>query len=127
MRALGVAGVAVCALALVACGSLGTQMPESQTTTDVMAGRWILAEAHAPTCGVNFSGTPGVQQGTLVPEGGCPEQFYLSRSWALDQGTLTIKDDSGQPLAQFTFANGRFDGQSAAGTPVTLTRQDTPQ
>ena len=29
----------------------------------------------------------------------------------LDQNTLTIIDDSGQPLAQLTFANGRFDGR----------------
>ena len=45
-----------------------------------MAGRWILAAPNAPTCGINFSGAPGVQQGTLLPEGGCPEKFYLSRS-----------------------------------------------
>ena len=36
--------------------SLGEQTPASQTSTDVMAGRWILAAPNAPTCGINFSG-----------------------------------------------------------------------
>jgi hypothetical protein len=121
MRAIAV--VALCALTLAACGSLGDQTPESQVTTDVMAGRWILAAPNAPSCGINFSGAPGAQQGKLTPEGGCPEKFYLSRSWALEQNTLTIVDDAGESLAQLTFANGRFDGQSASGTPLTLQRQ----
>ena len=117
-----IAGVALCALALGACGTVNDQTAQPQTTTDVMTGRWILAAPNAPTSGINFNGAPGVQQGTLSPDGGCPEKFYLSRSWALDQKTLVINDDSGQQLGQLTFANGRFDGQSAAGTPVTLAR-----
>ena len=121
MRVIAV--VALCALTLAACGSLGDQTPESQVTTDVMAGRWILAAPNAPSCGINFSGAPGAQQGKLTPEGGCPEKFYLSRSWALEQNTLAISDDAGEPLAQLTFANGRFDGASTAGTPVSLARQ----
>jgi hypothetical protein len=123
MRAAELAGVAIAALMLAACGSFGGHTPEPQATTDDMAGRWILAAPNAPTCGINFNGAPGAQQDTLLPEGGCPEKFYLSRTWALDQGTLTIKDDEGEPLAQLTFANGRFDGTSNAGTPLTLTRQ----
>jgi Protease inhibitor Inh len=122
MRAAYITGVAICALALAACSTVADQTPESQTTTDLMAGRWILAEPNAPTCGINFSSTPGVQQGPLLPEGGCPEKFFTSKSWALNQGTLTIKDENGEPLAQLTFASGRFDGQSTAGTPVTLSR-----
>jgi hypothetical protein len=124
MRAM--AGVALCALTLCACGSLRDQTPVSQTTTDVMAGRWILAAPNAPSCGINFAGAPGVREGKLTPEGGCPEKFYLSRSWTLEQNTLTIIDDAGEPLAEFTFANGRFDGASATGTPVSLTRQQAP-
>jgi Protease inhibitor Inh len=126
MRARGIAGVAIGAMALAACSSINDQTVASQTTTDVMTGRWILTAPNAPSCGINFAGEPGVQQGTLVPEGGCPERFYLSRSWALNQATLVINDDHGQPLAQLTFANARFAGQSTAGTPVTLTRQETP-
>jgi hypothetical protein len=61
-----------------------------------------------------------------MPEGGCPERFFTSRAWELSQATLTIKDDAGQPLAQFTFVNGQFGGQSTSGTPAMLTRQQTP-
>ena len=117
-----IAGVALCTLALGACGTVNDQTAQSQTTADVMTGRWILAAPNAPTCGINFNGAPGVQQGTLSPDGGCPEKFYLSRSWALDQKTLVINDDNGQPLAQLEFTNGAFSGTSAAGTPVMLTR-----
>ena len=111
------------ALMLAGCagGQFGGETPEVQTP-DGMAGRWMLTAPNAPSCGMNFAGALGVQEGTLVPEGGCPEKFFLSRSWALDQNTLVIKDDSGQPLAKLNFASGRFDGQSTAGTPVTLNR-----
>jgi hypothetical protein len=126
MRAAKTAVAGACALTLAACGTLSEQTPASQTTTDVMAGRWVLTEPNAPTCGINFNGAAGVQQGALTPEGGCPERFFTSRAWELNQTTLTIKDDAGQPLAQFTFANGQFDGRSTAGTPATLTRQQTP-
>ena len=126
MRGGGLAGVAIAALTLAACGSFGGQKAEPQATTDVMAGRWILGAPNAPTCGINFSGAPGAQQGTLLPEGGCPEKFYLSRAWVLGQGTLTIIDDSDQPLAQLDFVNGRFSGTSASGMPVTLAREAGP-
>ncbi len=122
MRAATIVYVAMYALALAGCGSVLDQTPESRAATDVMVGRWILAEPNAPTCGISFSGAPGVQQGTLVPEGGCPEKFFMSKIWALDRNTLTIKDEDGEPLAQLTFAIGRFDGQSSGGTPVTLSR-----
>jgi len=122
MRAARIAAGGAYALILAACGTVSDQTPGSQTTTEIIAGRWILAEPNAPTCGINFNGTPGVQYGTLTPEGGCPEKFFMSRAWELNQTTLTIKDDTGQPLAQFTFANEQFDGQSTSGTPATLTR-----
>jgi len=126
MRAKRIATIAMAAFSLAACGSLSKQTPASQTSTDIMAGRWILAAPNAPTCGINFTGDPGVQQGALVPEGGCPERFFLSRSWALDGNTLTIRDDRNQVLAQLTFANGAFTGTSIGGTPVTLTREANP-
>jgi len=127
MRARRAASLVFGALTLAACGTVGEQTPQSQTTTDVMAGRWVLTEPNAPTCGIAFSGAPGVQQGALLPDGGCPEKFYLSRRWSLSQNALTISDDSGQPLAQLIFANGQFSGQSAAGTAVTLSRLNEPQ
>jgi Protease inhibitor Inh len=123
MRATRIAGAAVCAVTLAACGSIADQTPALKMTTDVMAGRWILAAPNAPTCGINFNGASGVQEGTLVPEGGCPERFFLIRTWALSQNMLLLRDDSGQPLAQLAFANGVFSGISAAGTPLTLSRQ----
>ena len=67
-----------------------------------------------------------MQQGTLVPEGGCPERFFLSRNWALSQNTLTIRDNGGQVLAVLNFADGMFAGTSTGGTPVTLSRQVNP-
>lgn len=72
---------------------------------------------------MNFGGTPGAQQGSIFPEGGCPGNFFTSRHWRLDQGTLVIGDEDNQPLAMLTFAGGRFEGQTTAGMAVTLTRQ----
>ena len=123
MRGAAPASLALFALMLGACGTVSDRTSASQTTTDLMIGRWILTAPNAPTCGINFSGAPAEQEGTLVPEGGCPERFFLGRSWTLNQNVLTIRDDGGQTLAEFTFANGTFSGKSAAGTPISLTRQ----
>jgi len=87
-----------------------------------MDGRWILAEPNAPTCGMNFTGEPGVRNGAIEPEGGCPERFFMSRYWVFELSTLVLKDHENNALAHLTFADGRFDGQSSAGTPVTLSR-----
>ena len=87
-----------------------------------MAGRWILAAPNAPVCGMNFAGSPGARDGTVSPEGGCPGKFFMSRRWTLEQGALVINDEANQPLANFSNAGGHFEGQSAAGFPVTLSR-----
>jgi hypothetical protein len=50
----------------------------------------------------------------------------MSRHWQLAQGLLTINDHENQPLAQLKFAGGQFQGQSTAGTPVTLSYKRTP-
>jgi hypothetical protein len=50
-----IAVIVVAALALAACRALANQTPASQTSTEVMAGRWILAAPEAPTCGINLS------------------------------------------------------------------------
>jgi len=91
-----------------------------------MAGRWILAAPNAPVCGMNFAGPPGAREGNVSPEGGCPEKFFMSRRWTLEQGALAIKDEDNQPLATLNSTGGGFEGQSTAGTPVTLSRQATP-
>ena len=87
-----------------------------------MTGRWILSAPNAPICGMNFAGAPGARDGAVSPEGGCAENFFMSRRWTLDQGMLAINDENDQPLAKLSNAGGRFEGQSTAGTPVTLTR-----
>ena len=45
----------------------------------------------------------------------------------LEQGALAINDQDNQPLAKLSYAGGRFEGQSTAGTPVTLSRQTNPE
>lgn len=112
----------VLGLALAGCAgqsvTLGDSKPQSPDTA--MAGRWILAAPGAPTCGMNFTGAGA---GKVSPEGGCPGNFYLSRTWALEQDALVINDDENNPLARLSFADGRYEGQSVAGLSVTLTRQ----
>jgi len=113
-------------LALAGCASnpFGDAAPPATPASAAeMAGRWILAAPNAPTCGMNFGSAPGAQQGSVVPEGGCPGNFFTSRHWRLDQGMLAIEDEDNQPLAKLTFAGGRFDGHATDGMAVTLTRQ----
>jgi hypothetical protein len=85
-------------------------------------GRWMLAAPKAPACGMNFTAKPGANEGRVAPEGGCPERFFTSRRWMLQQGTLTISDDDGSQLAQLNFTGERFEGKSSTGTPLTLER-----
>ncbi len=127
MRAAG--GVLV-ALMLAGCAGspFGDTKPAADAVLDVdMGGRWISAAPNAPPCGMNFTGGPGALAGNIEPEGGCPDKFYTSRHWTLDKGALTINDHENQPLAHFAFADNRFEGQAAAGTPVTLSRQPSTQ
>ena len=122
-----VAGGAFAAIMLAGCAGspFGGQPASVAAPTDNMAGRWMLAAPNAPVCGMNFTGPAGAHEGKVSPEGGCPEKFYRSRSWALEQGALTIIDDENSPLATLTLAGGRFEGSSTAGTPITLARQPT--
>ncbi len=127
MMMVRVAGGPVFALLLAGCasnslGGAAASMPENG-----MPGRWMLAAPNAPICGMNFAGAPGARDGSVSPEGGCPEKFFMSRRWALDQDALAINDQDNQPLAKLSYAGGRFEGQSTAGTPVTLSRQTTPE
>ena len=87
-----------------------------------MTGRWILAAPNAPILRHEFRRCAGRAEGVVEPEGGCPGNFFTSRHWTLDKGALTINDQENQPLAHLTLADRRFEGQAAAGTPVTLSR-----
>ena len=109
-------------IATMLTGCAGSPLGEMAPATADMAGRWILAAPNAPSCGVNMNGAPGAHQGNVVPEGGCPGNFYTSRHWSLDAGTLTIVDDENLPLASLTLAGGHFEGQATTSMPVTLSR-----
>jgi hypothetical protein len=106
-------------------GCAGAPFGDSAPTAAAadMSGRWILAAPNAPTCGLNFDGPPGAQEGRVAPEGGCPGRFFTSRRWTLEQGALVINDEENQPLARLSFASGHYEGQATAGMAVTLTRQ----
>ena len=87
-----------------------------------MVGRWILTAQNAPSCGLEFNGAPSARAGTVTPDGGCPGNFYMSRRWAMDGGALTITGDENQPLAQLKSAGTHFEGQSAVGAVIKLSR-----
>ena len=89
-----------------------------------MAGRWMLSSPGAGLCAMNFTGQPTAFEGRIAPEGGCPGNFFTSRGWALDQGSLVIKDHTGKPLASLPASTppGSFEGIAASGLPITLAR-----
>ena len=126
MTIVRAAGSILIAMSLAGCaggGSLGGSAPPDTG----MVGRWMLAVPNAPICGMNFADAPGAREGIVSPECGCPEKFFMSRRWALDQDALAINDQDNQPLAKLSYAGGRFEGQTTAGTPVSLSRQTTPE
>jgi hypothetical protein len=89
-----------------------------------MAGRWMFgAPGGTPPCVMTFGSQAGQGEGTIAPEGGCPGNFYTSRKWTFENGSLVIRDHNSQPLGQLAHAGpGRFDGKMQNGQPVTLTR-----
>jgi hypothetical protein len=89
-----------------------------------MPGRWMLSAPNSPMCGMNFTGAG--QSGKVSPEGGCPGNFYLSRSWALESDTLVIKDENDNTLARLPNTGGRFEGPAVVGLTVTLARPPSP-
>lgn len=115
------AGGVVIAVMLAGCGGgkFGEPAPASASPAG-MSGRWIMSAPNAPSCGMSFGGAPGAREGKVAPEGGCPDRFFLSRRWSIEQEALVIVDDENNTLARLSFAGDRFEGRSAAGTPVTL-------
>ena len=88
-----------------------------------MGGRWQLAAPGISQCAMTFGAAQGEGEGTIAPEGGCPGNFYTSRKWTFEQGSLVIRDHNGQPLGQLAPASpGRFDGKATNGQQVLLTR-----
>jgi hypothetical protein len=96
--------------------------PQAKPLAD-MAGRWMLASPAGGMCSMNFSGAPGAIEGTIAPEGGCPGKFFTSRRWMFDQDGLVIRNHTGDTLARLAMpAPGRFEGQTATGETLALTR-----
>jgi hypothetical protein len=88
-----------------------------------MPGRWTLNSPGRGQCNMNFGAGAAGNEGTIAPEGGCPDRFFTSRKWTLEQGNLVIRDHNDRPLAQLAAAaSDRFEGQSATGPAVTLAR-----
>ena len=88
-----------------------------------MAGRWQLAAPGQSQCTMTFNAAAGEGEGTIAPEGGCPGNFYTSRKWTFEQGSLVIRDHTGAPLGQLALASpGRFDGKATNGQALLLSR-----
>jgi len=95
--------------------------PAAPTTN--LAGRWMLAQPGKGQCIMTFGAQPGQTEGTIAPQGGCPGKFFTSRKWTSDTTGLVIRDHNSEPLAQLSSKDGgRFEGQSAAGEAITLSR-----
>jgi hypothetical protein len=132
MKGLRIAGGLVIVLTLAGCAgqqlSLGeAAAPAAPAAAVDMSGRWRLSAPGAPSCGMHFAGGPGIRNGAIQPEGGCPGQFFTARNWQLTpDGQLTINDYQLNPLAELQLAGGGFSGKSNAGKPVMLSRFPSP-
>jgi hypothetical protein len=72
---------------------------------------------------MTFTAATGAAEGTIAPEGGCPGNFFTSRRWLFEQGSLVIRDHNGQSLTQLKQdQTGRFEGQTAKGELIWLAR-----
>ena len=88
-----------------------------------LAGRWLLSSPGRGQCHMTFgSSAPTAVEGTIKPEGGCPGKFFTSRKWTYDQAGLTLRDHTGQPLAQLASEGGGFQGKATSGEPIALMR-----
>ena len=87
-----------------------------------LAGRWRLTAAGGGACFMNLGSSPGALQGTIAPEGGCPGSFFTSRKWTFEHDALIVRNHKGEPLAQLSFAGGRFEGREPSGAALSLSR-----
>ena len=117
-------------LALAGCSSVdsgrSSAAPEAAPPTPPqvdLAGRWLLSSPGRGQCHMTFvSPAPTAVEGTIKPEGGCPGKFFTSRKWTHDQAGLTLRDHTGQPLAQLAREGGGFQGKATGGEPIALLR-----
>lgn len=113
--------------ALAACSTgggaaLGTSASNAPAAHLSMAGRWMLAAPNAPPCGVELRSRTE-QAGDLTPDGGCPGGFYKARRWMLADGVLTVASGDYEALAQLESKGEHFEGRTADGLPLTLSRK----
>jgi len=148
VNSAGIAAVLAAALSACSSGSLsGSVEPVAQSPAPgaaaplspppvELAGAWQLAAATGGTCTMNFadgaagSGAPAAApapsrpgQGTIAPEGGCPGNFFTSRQWTFEAGSLIIRDFRSRPLAQLSYTGGSFQGQDARLGALTLSKR----
>jgi len=129
-----IAKAAIVILALAAAGGCANQTeappevaaappppPPPQPPPIQVAGRWRLA-ASGSACFMNFTQVAGTGQGTIAPEGGCPGNFFTSRKWTFEHGTLIIRDHKGEVLAELSVAGGRLEGHQTGGGALSLSR-----
>ena len=118
--------IALASLALAGCAGdqamTGTTMVRPGAPPEPMAGRWTLASGPSQ-CIMNFGGAAEAPEGTIAPEGGCPGNFFTSRKWTFQDGSLLLRDHTGAALAEVALAGpGRFEGKATNGAPITLAR-----
>jgi Protease inhibitor Inh len=89
-----------------------------------LGGKWTLSATDSKSCSMTFGATQAdVTEGTIAPAGGCPYNFFTSRKWSYTTTGLTIRDHTGQALAQLGPAGpDRFEGKTGAGQDVVLSR-----
>jgi Protease inhibitor Inh len=87
-----------------------------------LGGRWRLSMAAAGGCVMTFTDARGAAEGTIAPAGGCPANFFTSRKWTFERDRLIIRDHKGEPLAELSYAAGRFQGNVTGGGSVDLAR-----
>ena len=86
-------------------------------------GRWMLSSAGGGTCRMTFAGSPGVGEGTIRPEGGCPGNFFTSRKWTFEDGALILRNHNSEPLGQLRpSGQAAFAGDATSGQQVSLSR-----
>ncbi|MGE0063333.1 MAG: AprI/Inh family metalloprotease inhibitor [Xanthobacteraceae bacterium] len=113
--------------ALAACSTgggavLDTTASNGPATSLSMAGRWMFAAPNAPPCGVELRSRSG-QAGDMTPDGGCPGSLYKARHWTLTDGVLTVASGDDEALAQLDSKGEHFEGRTADGLPLTLSRK----
>jgi hypothetical protein len=116
-------------LALFTAGCTGNPLGGAEPTpaaaptapTVNMSGRWRLVSIKGAACAMTF--TSEGTEGSIAPEGGCPANFYTSRRWVFDQGSLIIQDHNRKTLvAMKQNPSGSFDGELSNRELVRLER-----